>query len=231
MRIAIGGIMHESNTFNPSLTTLPDFSVQRCDEIAVWWAKAHHEVGGFLEGAARFDFEPVPLLMASATPGGPVSAPAFEALLQEMVALVRKAHGIDGLLLALHGAMVSERFADADGEILRRLRRALGREFPIVVTHDLHANISEALVRDCTALIAYKTYPHLDHRERGLQAAEIIARTVRREVRPIVAIEKPPILINIVRQYTSAEPIRQIMQAVCDAEHQPGVLAASLAEG
>ncbi|MBK8021834.1 MAG: M81 family metallopeptidase [Chloroflexi bacterium] len=231
MRIAIGGIMHESNTFSPVPTRLADFSVQRGGEIVMWWAKAHHEVGGFLEGAAQFGFEPVPLLMASATPGGTVSAEAFEALAAEMVALLRGVDRVDGLLLALHGAMVSENYSDGDGEILRRVRDVMGSELPIVVTHDLHANVSEQLVRNCTALVVYKTYPHLDHRERGIQVAKIVARSARGEVTPVQAMVKPPMMINIVRQYTSAEPIEQIMDAVRDVENTVGVLAASLAEG
>lgn len=231
MRIAIGGIMHESNTFNPKPTRLADFGIQREAEISAWWAKAHHEVGGFIDGADQFGFELVPLLMASATPGGTVSAEAFEALTGELLALLRAAGEIDGLLLALHGAMVSESFPDGDGEILRRIRAVTGDILPIVVTHDLHANISERLVERCTALVVYKTYPHLDHRERGLQAAQIIARTVRGEVKPTQTAVKPPMLINIVRQYTSAEPISRIMDAVRACEGRPGVLAASLAEG
>jgi microcystin degradation protein MlrC len=230
VRIAIGGIMHESNSFNPVMTGFDKFTVHRGEEIVPWWAQAHHEMGGFIEGATAFGYELVPLVMATATPGGAVTAEAFEALANELVEQVRNAGKFDGLLLAVHGAMVSEAHRDGDGEILRRLRQVTGPHVPIVVTHDLHANVSEQLVRDCTALVIYKTYPHLDHRERGLQAAQIIARTVRGEVHPVQAIVKPPMLLNIVRQGTSAEPMKSIMQAVRDAENHPKVLAASLAE-
>lgn len=230
MRIAIGGIMHESNSFSPVLTRLEDFAVQRGKEIVPWWARAHHEMGGFIEGASTFGYELAPLLMATATPGGIVTAAAFKALVNELVEHLQTAGTSDGLLLALHGAMVSEAYPDGDGEILRRLRQVTGPDFPIFVTHDLHANVSEQLVRECTALVIYKTYPHVDHRERGLQAAQIMARTVRGEVHPVQAMIKPPMLLNIVRQYTSAEPMKSIMQAVRDAENHPKVLAASLAE-
>jgi microcystin degradation protein MlrC len=126
--------------------------------------------------------------------------------------------------------MVSEKYPDADGEIARRLRAEAGPGLPIVVTHDLHANISEQMVSNCTALIVYKTYPHLDQRERGLQAAEIMGRTVRGEVNPVQAISKPPMILNIVCQYTGNEPMKSIMQAVRETENYPKVLAASLAE-
>jgi microcystin degradation protein MlrC len=173
----------------------------------------------------------VPLIMAAATPGGKVTRAAFEALVSEFTEHLRSVQPVDALLLALHGAMVCEAYPDGDGEIARRLREVTGPDFPIVVTHDLHANISDQMIDHCTALVVYKTYPHLDHRERGLQAAGIIARTVRQEIKPAQAMVKPPMLLNIVRQNTNFEPIKSIMQAVRDAESHPRVLAASLAEG
>jgi microcystin degradation protein MlrC len=230
VRIAIGGIMHESNSFNSILTGLDAFEVQRGSDIIATWQHAHHEVGGFIEGAAAHGYELVPLLMAGATPAGPVAAGAYETLVAELLTRLQSAGPLDGLLLALHGALVAERYRDGDGEIVRRLRAATGPDFPIVVTHDLHANVSDQVVSASTALVIYKTYPHLDQRERGLQAAGIIARAVRGEIRPVQASARPPMILNIVRQNTNAEPMKSIMQAVRDAEDHPRVLAASLAE-
>lgn len=231
MRIAIGGIMHESNSFSLVPTTLDDFEIQRDEAVLSWWAPTHHEVGGYIQGGVEFGYTPVPLMVAGATPGGTVTEHAYETLVTELVEQMKSVvNQVDGLLLALHGAMVSETYPDGDGEIVHRLREQVGPDFPIVVTHDLHANISEQLVEYSTALVVYKTYPHLDHRERGLQAAHIIARTVRGEVKPVQAMVKPPMLLNIVRQYTDAEPIKSIMQAVRDAENHPDILAASFAE-
>ena len=122
MRIAVAGIMHESNTFNPQPTPLEAFRVQRGAELLSWWRDAPHEVGGFIAGAQKFGYEICPTLMAQATPGGPVTGDAFERLTQELLERLARAPRLDGLLLALHGAMVSEDHADADGELLRRLR-------------------------------------------------------------------------------------------------------------
>jgi microcystin degradation protein MlrC len=230
MRVAIGGVLHESNSFSPLPTRLEDFVVQRGDDIVAWWQRAHHEVGGFIEGADKYGYDLVPLLVASATPGGKVMVDTFETLvgeLTERLAAVR----VDGLLLALHGAMVCEAYPDGDGDIVRRLRELAGPELPIVVTNDLHANVSEQLIAHCDALVVYKTYPHIDQRERGLQAASIIARTIKGEISPVQAMFKPLMLLNIVRQNTNAEPIKSVMAAVRDAENKPNVLSASLAEG
>ena len=231
MRVAIGGILHESNTFNPRLTGLADFRIQREDEVIGWWGEAHHEVGGFIEGAARNGYELYPTLMANATPSGPIAAEAFELLAGELEARLTNAPALDGLLLALHGALVSERHPDGDGEIVRRLRSLMGSDFPIVVTHDLHANVSDRVVDESTALVIYKTYPHIDQRQRGLQAARLIARLIRGEIEIAQALSKPPLLLNIVRQNTNVAPMLAIMQAARELEKRPKVLAASVALG
>ncbi|MCY3915392.1 MAG: M81 family metallopeptidase [Chloroflexi bacterium] len=231
MRIAVGGIMHESNTFNRRLTSLEAFRVQRGDELVGWWRSAPHEVGGFIAGAASFGYELIPTLMAQATPGGMVTREAFERLTRELLERLARAPRLDGLLLALHGAMVSEDHLDADGEVVRRLREQVDADFPLVVTHDFHANVSEQVVELSTALIIYKSYPHLDHRERGLQAASVIVRTIKGEIRPAQALVKPPMLLNIVNQNTNAPPLNHVMEALHSLEEQPAIVAASVAGG
>ena len=231
MRIAVGGIMHESNTFSPTPTPLQAFRVQRGDKMLSWWRDTPHEVGGFIAGGERFEFELFPTLMAQATPGGMVTREAFEGLTQELLERLSAAPRLDGMLLALHGAMVSEAWADADGEVVRRVREQVGADFPLVVTHDFHANVSEQLVALSTALIIYKSYPHLDHYERGLQAASVIARTIRGEIRPVQALVKPPMLLNIVHQNTNLPPMDRVMEAVHSLEEEPTVVAANVAGG
>jgi microcystin degradation protein MlrC len=189
-----------------------------------------HEVAGYLEGAKRFGFEAVPLLMASATPGGPVSAEALDSLTRELIAMLKDA-ACDGVLLALHGAMVSEKHPHADAEIVRRVREAAGASFPIVVTHDFHANISPEIVERSTALVGYKTNPHVDQHDRGLKAASIILRIVKGEVKPAQAIAKPPMLYNIRFQNTNLEPLRPIVEESRRLEQNPRILAASVAGG
>src|SRR6516225_11623367 len=137
--IAIGSVMHESDTFNPSKTELSDFTLRRTtprEQALEESSKSNDEISGYIEGARRYDLDLFPVLMASATPKGPVTDDAFNTLTHELIAQLKAAPHLDGLLLALHGAMVAESYADADAEILRRLRQAFGPNFPIVVTHD-----------------------------------------------------------------------------------------------
>ena len=231
-RIAVGGIMHESNTFSKDETSLKDFAgrlISRGDEIIAEFATSAHEVGGYIEGAEKFGLELVPTVIANATPAGRVTDRALDSLTDELIDRLKKAQPLDGLLLALHGAMVVESHADGDAEVLRRLRKALGDELPIVVTHDAHANVAEEEIELSTALVTYKEVPHIDQRQRGLQAAEIMSRIVRGDVKPVQAIHKPPLLYNILYHNTKREPMLPLVEEARRLEREnPKILAVSV---
>jgi len=233
MRVAIGGILHESNTFAAGRTGLEAFAAHhdRGPDLLPRWRPTHHELAGFIQGGEREGFDLYPTVAATATPGGIVTAEAFDTLVAELVQSLRQAPQLDGLLLALHGAMVSEEFPDADGEILRRVRQVVGPDFPVVVTHDFHVNLSRRMVDFATATVIYKTNPHLDQKQRGMQAAELLARTLSGEIRPVQALAKPPLIWNILHQYTRAEPLRSIMVDAAELELHEDVLVASIAAG
>jgi microcystin degradation protein MlrC len=233
MRIGIAGFMHESNTFNPLRADRAAFSAQSLVTGAALldeWRDAHHEVGGFIESAGAHGFEPVPLVMAWATPSGPVTDDVFDEVTSLLVDGLRREKP-DALLLALHGAMVAESHPDADAEVLARLRRAFGPDFPVAVTLDLHGNVSQRLVDHCLLAVAYRTCPHVDQRRCGLRAAGLLVRTLRGEVRPCQALAKPPLIVNIMSHDTSREPLASFMAKARALEEQPGVLAVSLLPG
>src|SRR5262245_19822924 len=233
MRLGVAGFMHESNTFNPLRADRAAFAEQGLSfgpALLGEWRDAHHEVGGFLGAAGELGFEPVPLLMAWATPSGPVTDEAFDEITGRLVEAVRRERP-DGLLLALHGAMVAVSHADADGEVLARLRGALGPDFPVVLTLDLHGNLSERLVGLSTAAVAYRTNPHVDQRACGRRAAALLVRHLRGEVRLVQALAKPPLLVNIMVQDTSKELLRALMEEARARQGRQGVLAVSLLPG
>ena len=229
--IAIGGIMHESNTFSDTPTDYAAFSHTYAGNIIKTWGEAHHEIGGFIQGATDYNYTVYPTMMASATPAGPLTDDAFDRLTNMLIQHLKSVLNCEGVLLALHGAMVAESYPDGDGEVLRRLRDALGRDLPIVVTLDQHANVSEQMVAESTALVIYKTTPHIDQRQRGLQAAELMMRILRDGVTPTQALAKPPMLLNIRYHVTDAEPMRTILNATKALEPEPDVLVASVAVG
>ena len=229
--IAIGGIMHESNTFSDTRTDYGAFSQTFARYLMNAWGETHHEMAGFIQGATQYDYTAYPTLMASATPAGPVTDDAFDRFTEMLIQHLKAAPKHEGLLLALHGAMVVESYPDGDGEVLRRLREAFGRDLPIVVTLDQHANVSEQMVAESTALVIYKTTPHIDQRQRGLQAAELMTRILRDEVTPTQALAKPPMLLNILYHNTNVPPMEPILTAAKQLETRPDVLVANVAAG
>jgi microcystin degradation protein MlrC len=232
-RIAIGGLMHESNTFAPSRTDVEAFEAGGLETgagILRRWGDAHHEVGGFFEGAARYGFEAVPTLMGWATPAGPLTADAYQELTDRLIGSIRQAGHVDAVLLALHGAMVADGQDDADGATLARVRELIGPRRPLVATLDYHANVSPLMAEASDALVAYRTYPHVDQRARGMTAARLAAGAVAGTVRPTQALRKPPVLIHLLAQETDREPLAGLM-AELERERLPGVLDASLLAG
>ncbi len=233
-RVGVAGFLHESNTFLGVPTTYEQFaatSLTRDSEMLERWRDSHHELGGMLRGLVAEDIAIVPLVATFAVPSGTISAEGFEAVADELLDAIRKALPLDGLLLALHGATVSEAYRDADGEVLRRVRELVGDEMPVVTTLDLHANVSEAMIQHATATVAYRSNPHLDQEQRGAEAAAILARTLRGEVSPVQAIERPPMLVHISRQFSGESPARELYDDVAAVMAWPGILSASAAMG
>lgn len=237
MRILTGGILHESSTFAAGTTSLRYFEtgrgLLRGEAILHTFRGANVCPGGFIEGAETHGFELVPLLWTFATPSAVVERAAYEALKAEFLAGLRRegARGCDGVLLDLHGAMVVEGIEDADADLLAAVREAVGEQTPVMVTTDLHSNHSAARVAACNAIIGYDTFPHVDMAERGREAADLMVRTLRGEVRPVSAIRKIPLIWSAELQVTAHPPMNEVMQRVFAAERQPGMLAVTLATG
>ena len=229
--IAIGGIMHESNTFCNIPTDYKAFSITVGEEIYSSWTDTHHEMAGFIHGRTIHDYATYPTIMAAATPAGPVTDDAFELLYDRLMQSINENPRIDGLLLALHGAMVVESYPDGDGEVLRRLRDYFPQKFPIVVTLDYHANVSQLMVDKSTALVIYKTNPHIDQKQRGIQAAKLIMQIIRQEVIPTQTLAKPPMLLDILHQNTNTEPMLSIVEETKNLEEDSNILVANVAAG
>ena len=233
-RIAVAEISHESNSFSSDPTTLADFGWPSGVTPADALRRAAHEfttLSGYVEGARELGLELYPTVIASATPKGPVADEAFEALAGELVRRLEAAPRFDGVLLSLHGAMVVESYPSGDAEIVRRIREVVGPDLPVVVSHDFHANVTPEIVAESTALVSYQENPHIDTKARGVRAARIVAETVRGAAKPVQALVKPPMLYNIVFQYTKREPLRPIVEESRRLEAVPKVLAASVLGG
>src|SRR5438876_306042 len=176
IRIAIGGLMHESNTFAGGETDRSAFEVgglETGDGIFARWGSAHHEVAGFFDAARADGFEVVPTLMGWATPAGPLTRDCYRELTEALIRSIDEAGTVDAVVLALHGAMLAEGESDADGTILSRVRDRIGPQGIFVATLDYHGNVSERMAAATDALVGYRTYPHVDQRARGRHAAQL----------------------------------------------------------
>ncbi len=234
MRVGIVAVQHESNTFLNTPTTWEDFehgAMLHGPAIRGDYANSHHEVGGFFQGLDEAGIESVPIFLAWAMPGGPVTAPTLDKLLAAMLVELKQAGQLDGVLVAPHGAAVATNRSDMDGYWLRELRSRVGPKLPMVGTLDLHANVSQAMVRATDVLLAYRTNPHLDQRERGVEAARLMARMLRGDVHPTQAVACPPLVINIERQATGSSPCRECYEALDDMLDDRRVLSNSLLLG
>ncbi|MDP6059848.1 MAG: M81 family metallopeptidase, partial [Pirellulaceae bacterium] len=234
MRVGIISIQHESNTFIRTPTDLAQFRQDMLAtgaEVRDRFQHTHHEVGGFLKGLDEAGVDAVPILAARALPSGAIQTDALAALLEMMGAGLDHAGRLDGLLVAPHGAAVCTAQRDMDGHWLGLLRRRLGPQLPMVCTLDPHANLSQRMIEACTATLAYRTNPHLDQRQCGLEAARLLVRTLRGEIHPTQACALPPIAINITSQATDEVPCRPIYELADDMLKRPGVLSNSIILG
>lgn len=232
-RVGIASLMHESNTFYPVPTTremFQDTCLVSGPEVISHWGEAHHEIGGMLEVLPALGLETVPLVTGTAMPSGPVHEEAYEELLAEILDRI-SGESLDGLLLALHGAMVAEHVRDADGRTAASIRQLVGPDLPIVMTLDLHANVSPLMIDSVTATTIYRTYPHLDQRERGREAVRILAQTLEGRIRPVQSLVKPPVCISILAQATGQEPMAGLYRRMEALIEQDGVVSSSIAPG
>lgn len=213
MRIGIIALLQESNTFIAQPTRFEQFEqdLLACGEsVREKLAGTHHEVAGMFHALEEEGAEAVPIFAARAYPFGVIEAEAIERLLGMMWTELEKAGKLDGVLVAPHGATVSQPYPDVDGHWLSELRLRVGPKVPIVGTLDPHANLSPSMVAATDTLIAYRTNPHLDQRARGIDAGRHICRTVRGDMRPTMAAAFPPLAINIEKQHTSEEPCQTL---------------------
>jgi microcystin degradation protein MlrC len=234
MRVAVGLIYHESNTFFSQPMTMEKFrekDLHYGHEIFDHWTATCSEMGGFLEGAKRYAFEVIPTLAAWGMPSGALTAETFETLCSSLISRLQEAAPVDGVLLALHGAMVADFYPDADGEVLRRVRQAIGATTPLVVTLDYHANVTEEMARWPGAMLGYDTYPHIDQAERGLEAAGILHQMLADGLRPKLALVRKPLLPHILCQLTERPPMSEAIELAHTLEQDPEIVSISVAAG
>ena len=224
-RIAVGGFLHETNTFAPTKATYDDFVhgggwpalAQGADVLKVM-RNINVALAGFIEAAETRRWELIPTISCGASPSAHVTGDAYERVVHVMVEGIKAAGNLDAVYLDLHGAMVTEHFDDGEGEILRRVRAVIGKDLPLVASLDLHANVTPEMVAHADALIAYRTYPHVDMADTGRAAARHLALLLRSKQKFAKAFRQLPFLIPISWQCTNDPPAKGIYQKLAALE-------------
>jgi microcystin degradation protein MlrC len=235
MRIGIGQHWQETNTFNPLPTTRRDFEefgVLRGAEVIEQLADTN-EPGGFIQSLRAWPEQPeiVGLVRLPAWPSGRATAETIDWLLEEILQSVRGAGPLDGVLLALHGAMVADEHPDVEGEVLEAVRQVIGPDVPLVASLDLHANVTERMVRSSDALVLFHTAPHIDVFETGVRAANVLRRILIDGAKPQSHFYKLPLVVPAERANTQdpASVSFQFRERLQSLEKQPGILSAGIA--
>jgi microcystin degradation protein MlrC len=234
VKVLIGGILHESNSFVESFTTVRDYGVRELlfgHEVLDWGENTRTVLGGCIDAAKEMNLELLPTMYAFAQPGGPLGSETFHFLLDQFLARVQRALPVDGVLLTLHGAMIAEGIDDAEGFLLNKLRKAVGPRMPIVATLDFHANVSEGMLGPGTAFVGYDTYPHVDMWERGHEAVRILHSTILGNIRPAVAFRQVPLLSSLPSLNTFRHPMSDVMSEARRVENEPGVICVTVSGG
>ncbi|MFN0043502.1 MAG: M81 family metallopeptidase [Alphaproteobacteria bacterium] len=234
VRIALGGLWHETNTFASGRTALADFRAYQYAEGAEILARYHGtgtELGGMLAALRAGGAEPVPVVFAGAVPSGVIAREALDDICAGFERALSSGGPFDGALLVLHGAAVAEGIADADAHVLGIVRARLGARIPIAATFDYHANLSASMVARADVLVGYDTYPHTDMRARGEEAARLLIRMIQTGARPHKAHIKLPLLTAPIVQRSGAPPLSDVYARLHAAEAGPSIWCGSIAMG
>jgi microcystin degradation protein MlrC len=233
-RVLTGRFMHETNTFSIVKTDMAlwrrrDFHTE--NEIPVVFRGTRSALGATFEAADKYGWTLIHPVSANANPSGLVTDDAFEAIGGMILAAAERQGPVDGVLFHLHGAMVTEGHEDGEGELLERLRKVLGPDVPIVVTLDLHANVTQQMADNASALIAFRTYPHIDMYERAWQGAELLEQAMQGKIRPRTVIARRPMLHGLDWGRTQKGPMAELISRGEALEAGGTALAVSICAG
>ena len=225
--IAVGGFQHETNTFAPSKADYAAFEdgggwpeITFGDAIAPRLTGANIPATGALDALHAAGHRTVGLLWCAASPSAHVTRDAYERIVADMLARLHEAGPVDGVYLDLHGAMVTEHLDDGEGELLARVRKAVGPRVPVIASLDLHANMTRAMIEHADGLNAYCTYPHIDMAATGARAAGLLERTIKAGAPMAKAIRPLDFLTGLPSQCTFIEPGKSLYELLARLERE-----------
>ena len=239
-RIAVAGFQHETNTFAPLKADLEAFEERndwpplcRADNMLVEVGGVHLPITGAIEALHKAGHTVVPLLWCSAMPSDRVTRGAYEIIVGQILDMLAHLWPVDALNLDLHGAMVCEHLDDGEGEFLARIRRAYGAEFPVAVSLDLHANITQQMVDNASIIDCFREYPHTDMGECGARTATSLMRLLQQGHSMVEhkVLHKLDYQIPLTQGCTLIDPARAVYARVAELAQTPGLASVVFACG
>jgi microcystin degradation protein MlrC len=234
-RVLLAEIMHETNTFNRIATVKADFETRYWHEgleQARVLADTNTEIAGFLEAAGRYGWDMAVPLAASASPSGPMAADDWTRVKQLITGPLKRGERFDAIVLVLHGSMVTQTSLDAEGELLSEVRAVAGPDPLVAVTLDMHANVSPDMVAAADLMMCYRTYPHVDQRERALHMARLMQDVFEGAPRPKLTHARIPMMDAANHGQTAeGQPMPALLRLANEVETRPGIVCASLQIG
>jgi microcystin degradation protein MlrC len=221
-RVAFGGIRIECSTYTPILTRMDDFAVSRGQALA--------DVP-FFSMLKKYPYRFQPTLLADAVPGGAVEAKTYQKLKSEFLDRVKALLPLDGLYLAMHGAMSVEGMQDGDGDWIASAREVVGKDCLITASFDLHGSLSRRIIDSLDMLSAYRTAPHIDREQTTQRACDMLVRCLDQHIRPTMVWSPIPVLMPGERSSTRYQPAKRLWAQLPAVNAHPGVLDASLLVG
>jgi microcystin degradation protein MlrC len=233
-RVLTAQFMHETNTFSRVPTDIESYRrylLIRDNEIPEKLQGTRTAFGATFEAAAKYGWSLIHPIAANANPSGIIVDACFDAIAQPILDAARQQAPIHGVLLHLHGAMVIASSEDGEGELLKRLRHVIGPDVPVVVTLDLHANVTEDMCRYANSLISYRTYPHIDGYERAHQGAALLQRAMKGDVKPACLVSRRAMLRGLDGGRTQGGPMVELLQRADKLEACGDALVISIQAG
>ena len=231
--IVYAEFMHEVNSFSPVITMERDFRADHLfygDEALASGLEEKKQLAGFLKAVRKLgkgQIETVPLLHAKSMSGGPVDSLFYQHIKATLLDGIAAQPRVDGIYLSMHGAMGVQGMHDPEGDILEAVRDLLGPGVPIAVSFDLHANVTQKRLENADIIVGYKTNPHRDHSETGFRTGELLIRTMRGEIEPVMVMNKMRLLKGGGINIDFLPPFRKIFRAMKKMEKEDGVLSVS----
>lgn len=233
LMIVYGEFMHEVNSFSPVITTERDFRADHLffgEDVRESGIKEKKQLAGFLKAVDKIgkgNIETVPLVHAKSMSGGPVDSVFYQHIKKTILEGIEAQPRVDGIYLSMHGAMGVQGMFDPEGDIIEAVRDLVGPEVPIAVSFDLHANVTQRRAACADIIIGYKTNPHRDHSKTGYRSGDLLIRTMRGEIEPVMVVNKMPLLKGGGMNIDLIPPFRKIFRSMKKMEREDDVLSVS----